>query len=341
MTKKIAIIGLALLFASCSSDDTELAVNKGNAITNVEYFVLQPERKPLSIDAPGTIVANETVTIYSEIAGRVVSISFEEGGYVKKNQLLIQIDTELLQAQRQQLNVDVSLAEKDEARKRTLLESKAISEEVYEQSQSKLEQLKAQINAIDVQISKGQIRAPFSGKIGLRTISEGAYITPSQLITTLTEEGKVKVDFSIPQRYANHVEIGQKVMVYTSGDTVKHVFEIYATQPAINEETRMFGVRAISVEKTSLIPGSFVNLSYNLGEIENALMAPTQAIVPVLNGQNVWKLANGKAQQITVELGIRTPEFIQVIGDLKPGDTIITTGLLGLREGMEVNAKNN
>lgn len=341
MTKQIAFIGLTLLFVGCSSEEAQLAVNKGNAITNVEYHVLKAEKKPLSIDAPGTIMASETATIYSEISGRIVSIPFKEGSIVKKNELLIQIDTELLQAQRQQLSVDLSLAEKDEARKKSLRESRAISEELYEQAQSKLEQLKAQIKSVDVQISKGQIRAPFAGKIGLRNISEGAYITPSEVITALTEEGNVKVDFSIPQRYANNVKIGQEVVVYSSGDTLKHLFEIYATQPVINQETRMFGVRAISKNKSGLIPGSFVNLSYSLGEIENALMAPTQAIVPVLNGQRVWKLTNGKAQQISVELGIRTPDFIQLIGDLSPNDTIITTGLLGLREGVTVNAKKN
>lgn len=341
MTKQIAFIGLTLLFMSCSSDEAQLAMNKGNAITNVEYHVLKAEKKPLSIDAPGTIMASETVTIYSEISGRIVSIPFKEGSTVKKNELLVQIDTEILQAQRQQLIVDLSLAEKDEARKKSLRESKAISEELYEQAQSKLEQLKAQIKSVDVQISKGQIRAPFNGKIGLRNISEGAYITPSEIITTLAEDGKVKVDFSIPQRYANNVKIGQEVIVYTSGDTTRHHFEIYATQPVINKETRMFGVRAISTKTTGLIPGSFVNIRYNLGDIENALMAPTQSIVPVLNGQKIWKLTNGKAQQVSVELGIRTPDAIQLIGDLNPGDTIITTGLLGLREGATVNAKKN
>ena len=260
---------------------------------------------------------------------------------MKKNELLVQIDTELLQAQRQQLSVDLSLAQKDEARKKSLLENKAVSEEIYEQALSRLEQLKAQISSVDVQISKGQIRAPFSGKVGLRNISEGAYITPSELITTLTEDGNVKVDFSIPQRYANNVKIGQEVMVYTAGDTTQHFFEIYATQPIINQETRMFGVRAVSKGSTQLIPGSFVNLRYNLGEIENALMAPTQSIVPVLNGQNVWKLSNGKAQQVSVELGVRTPDYIQLIGALNSGDTLITTGLLGLREGMAVTPKSN
>jgi membrane fusion protein (multidrug efflux system) len=341
MTKQIAFIGLTLLLIGCSSNEDKLAVNKGSGITTVEYHVLAAEKKPLSIEAPGTIMASETVAIYSEISGRIVSIPFKEGSYVKKNELLVQIDTELLQAQRQQLSVDLSLAQKDEARKKSLLENKAISEEIYEQAQSRLEQLKAQISSIDVQISKGQIRAPFSGKVGLRNISEGAYITPSEFITTLTDDGNVKVDFSIPQRYANNVKIGQDVMVYTTGDTTQHFFEIYATQPIINQETRMFGVRAVSKGSTQLIPGSFVNLRYNLGEIENALMAPTQSIVPVLNGQNVWKLSNGKAQQVAVELGIRTPDYIQLIGALNSGDTLITTGLLGLREGMAVTPKSN
>jgi len=339
MTKQLAFMFLTLLFIRCSSEEAKLAVNKGNTITNVEYYVLAAESKALSIDAPGSIIANETVDLYSEISGRIISIPFQEGSIVKKNELLIQIDTELLQAQRQQLNVEVTLAEKDEARKKTLLENKAISEEVYEQSQSKLEQLKAQLKAVDVQIAKGQIRAPFAGKIGLRNISEGAYITPSELITTLTAAGNVKVDFSIPQRYANNVKIGQEVMVSVSGDTVQHQFEIYATQPTIDQQTRMFGVRAISKKPSGLIPGSFVNLSYNLGERENALMAPTQSVIPVLNGQNVWKLSHGKAHQVAVELGIRTPNSIQLIGDLSPGDTLITTGLLGLREGVVVHPK--
>lgn len=337
MIKLYPLVGL-LLFSACKSDSTESTKN-GPGELIVDYVVANEIPMNHVIQIPGTVLPFESVEIFSEIPGRIVSINFREGQRVKKGEILVRIDTDILEAQRNQLNVELDLAQKDEKRKKSLLDSKAISMEEYEQVQSRLNSIQAQIDYISVQISKGTIRAPFSGRLGLRQISEGAYITPTDKIVSIAQDDKVKIEFSVAERYAHRVQPGTTISLRTSADSTSHSAEVYATEPIVNASTRMLTARAEMNGSTNVFPGSYVEITYNLGKDENSIMIPTTALVPVLKGQQIWLIKNGKAKSIMVEPGIRTKDEVQVWGDVKQGDTIVISGLLGIREGMDVKGK--
>lgn len=336
---KLTYLALALLMLNaCGSDEEKATAKKGGPV-HVETYTLIGESVEHIITVPGTVLPFEAVDIYSETSGRVKKILFREGQHVQQGTALIQIDTDILQAQRKQLAVELDLAQKDERRKKSLLASKAISTEEYERSSSALNSLEAQVDLLDVQISKGTIRAPFSGKIGLRNISEGAYVTPSTLITTLAQDDKVKIEFSVAERYAAKVKSGQQVEITTADDTTRLSAEVYAHAATINDQSRMLVIRATMKASEHLFPGSFVNVRYNMGIDPNSLMVPNAAIVPVMKGQNIWLLRDGKAISVPVQTGIKTAERTQVFGEIREGDTVIITGLLGLRNGVPVIAK--
>jgi membrane fusion protein (multidrug efflux system) len=337
------IILFGVFIASCSND--EKAVEKDNSeinFTSVDYKIVETQKVEQIIQVPGRTIPFEEVKIFSEIAGRVKSIHFEEGEKVNKGKVLVKIDTDILEAEKKQLEVKLKLAEKDLKRKKQLYEDEAGTLEAVEQAEANFEGLKAQVELINVQIDKGIIRAPFAGKIGLRQISEGAYITTSDLITSLAQTEKLKVTFSIAQRYASMVRIGQEITIKPSSDSLNVTSEkaiVYAADPTIDKETQMYNVRAKLEKNSSIIPGGFVSIQYNLGEAENSIQVPTQAIVPVVDGQIIWKFNNGKAEKVKVNVGVRTKDEIQIFGDVNNKDTIVMTGLLGMQEGKNIKPK--
>jgi len=344
MNKKALLFSLPLFLAFSCGEDPGLKNNNGQIdYTNVDYYVAQPESFEEIITIPGKTMPFEQVKLYSEVNGRVKKIHFEEGNHVKKGQLLVTVDTDILQAEKSKLAVDLELAKKDETRKKTLLESEAGTQEALEQSESRTNSLKAQIQSLDVQISKGRITAPFEGTVGLRQISEGAFITTNDLITVLAQTNQLKVDFSIAQRHAHKVEKGQKVTLRPPSDSLNPTpisATVYAMNPVISENTQMLNVRAKIDNGQNIVAGGFVNVDYNLGETANSISVPTSAIVSVIDGQVVCAFENGKAIQRKVSIGNRSSSKVQIYGDVKPNDTIVITGLLGMRNGMSIKAKN-
>lgn len=334
-------LGLAcLLLVSCGSKE-EQSQRRGGQNMAVDVFVADTSNIPVRIDVPGTILPAEEVAVYSEVNGRVKQIYFSEGKRVKKGERLIQIDVDILVAQRTKLLVDLELAKKNEARKKALFDAKGISLEEYEKSYANLAAVKADIQLLDVQIAKAQIRAPFSGTIGLRHVSEGAYITTATLITTIIQDDVIKIEFSVAEKYANRVKIGQEIVFHIQDDSTKHKGIVYAYQPFVDANTRMMVIRAKLKNTSNLITGTYVSVNYDLGTINNAIMIPTECIVPVMDGQKIWLIRNGKAHAVAVEIGVRTQSQIRVIGDIQAGDTVLTTGLLAVREGMPLTIKKH
>lgn len=334
----IAITLLIGLSACGEKDKSELGSEKKKSQT-VDVVLIEPTDVIRVISIPGTILANEEVQLFSEVSGRIQKIAFKEGQMVQKGSLLVQIDSDILKAQRRKLLVDLSLAIKDEIRKKNLFQGQGISEEEYERSASNLASIQADIELIDVQISKATIKAPFTGRIGLRKVSEGAFINSSTLITTLVQEDPIKVEFSVSERYASAIKIGQTISFKLDQNKKEYEAKVYAYESVINAGTRMITVRASLKNDGNLIPGAYVSIQYNLGMEKQAFMVPTQSIVPVLKGQNIFVERNGKAIEIPVEIGIRTADKVQVIGDLQKGDKVLITGILGVRSGMPITSK--
>lgn len=338
MIKSPYLLAALLFFGSCSNESEELTAGPKKPMT-VEVVELEPADVTRTISIPGTVVPGEEVTLYSEVSGLIESITFREGQLVQKGTVLMRVDTDVLRAQRNQQQVELDLARKDEARKKALLNGKGISLEEYEKSAAALATIEAQIALTNVQISKATIRAPFSGRVGLRRVSPGAFITPNTIITTIVQENPIKIEFAVSERYAGAVRPGQQIHFKTDRGTETFTATVYAYEPAVNTATRMLTVRAELNNTGGLIAGSFVSIDYDLGKETAAFMVPAESVIPVLKGQKILVVRAGKIVEVPVEIGIRTADKVQIIGAVSKGDKVLVSGLLAVKEGVPVETK--
>lgn len=331
-----------VLTESCSQKSDKLSSSsEKNAAPEVNGLIVREQTLDNRIEVNGNIIANEQVELRSEIAGRVTALHFDEGQTVTKNQTLLTINDSELQAQLLKNTTQLELYVQDEARKRKLLEIQGISQEEYDIALNKLNSTKADLALIRSQLEKTCIKAPFNGRIGLRSISTGSYVTPSTLIATLLQINPIKIEFSVPEQYATQIRSGTNIRFSVTGNSKVYNGTVYAIEPQIEASTRTLKVRARSVNPDNeIIPGSFAKVSITLQTVANALLLPTDLIIPEQNRQKVFVYQNGQAVSQAVETGIRTDKYIQILSGLKRGDTIITSGLMQLRNEMPVVLKS-
>ncbi len=308
---------------------------------HVEGVVMEPEVLEDKIFTSGTILANEVVDLRSEMAGKVVDIQLEEGRSVREGQLLLKINDNELQAQRRRAQFQLNLAEQRAERQRRLLERGGVSQEDYDATVNEVNVLIAELDLIDARIEKSEIRAPFDGLVGLKFVSSGSFISSDTHIATLNDIDPVKIDFSIPERYFTRIQVGDRINFNVQGHDSTFTGEVYAIEPRIDTQTRTIQIRALSDNPDRmLIPGAFANIELILETVYDALMLPAISVIPELNRQKVFKYENGKVTQVDILTGLRTDRSVQVVDGIAPGDTVLTTGLLQAREGMEVELTN-
>lgn len=295
----------------------------------------QPFADYLSLS--GSIEANEVVELHSEVSGIVETLNFQEGSQVSAGQVLLRINDSELRAQLAQARTRAELASENARRAKLLLEKEAISQEEYEIASADFRTSESQIQLINAQLSKTLVRAPFSGKIGLRNISKGSYITPATVIANLANTAQMKLLFSVPERYAHMVSKGSQVEFSIQGDEQKFTASIYAIEPVIEANTRSLIVKAISKGGSSkLIPGTFANVTFPLETVSNGLLVPAESLIPIQNGKKIFVLRDGKAKEVIVETGGRTDADVLITKGLSEGDTILTSGVMSLRDGSPV-----
>ncbi len=285
----------------------------------------------------GTVRANEEVEIVSEISGKISDFHFREGSAVAAGQLLLKIDDSELLADRQRALYRVELAERAEARQQQLLDDGVISSETYDVALGELNVLRAELQLIEAQLLKTEIRAPFSGIIGLRWVSPGSYLSSQTRIASLNDLDPVKLDFSVPERYSALMKVGDEMSFRVEGFERAFPGTIYAIEPSVDAATRSLRVRARCPNSDgALIPGAFANVDLVLRSISDALTVPSIAVIPELGGKKVFVFEDGAAQPRTVETGIRSESVVQVTSGLKEGDVVIVSGLMQLQPGLEV-----
>jgi membrane fusion protein (multidrug efflux system) len=284
------------------------------------------------LEVTGAVEANESVTLQSEVAGLVTGIYFTEGTNVRKGQLLVKINDRDIQAQLQDALTKQRLSATNENRAKQLLAKGAISQAEYDTALADMQSLQSQSSLIRAQLAKTSIRAPFNGKVGLRAISMGEYLTPSRAIANLASINPVKITFSVPEKYAGQIKLNSEITFNTDGSAKSYVGRVYALEPAINAQTRTLQIKARAQNPNNeLLPGSFAKIKLSLSTLSNAILIPNEAIIPVLSGKTVFISANGKAKQINVVSGTRTAEDIVITSGLKVGDTVLTTGAMALK----------
>ena len=311
---------------------------------NINAVIVKKQPLTDKANVTGMTIPDEEVDLSFESSGQVVGIYFTEGTHVKKNDLLAKINDKPLQAELKKLEAQVPLAKGRVFRQGTLLEKEAVSQEAYEQVTTEYERLMADIELVNARILQTELRAPFDGIIGLRQVSEGAYATPSTVIVNLTKIRPLKIEFSIPERYAPDVTSGTNITFYmeeTSGMLHKYMAKTYANESKVTLDTRTLKVRALYPnEDEAILPGRYLSVEVMKQEIKDALTIPSEAIIPEMGRNIVYLYKSGEAQSTVIKTGLRTDSHTQVLEGLLPGDTVITTGVMQLRLGMKVNIDN-
>jgi membrane fusion protein, multidrug efflux system len=303
----------------------------------VKVTIIKPEIYDNKLQTTGSILANEEIEIRSEISGRLIKLFFKEGDYVRRGAALFQINDEDLKARLRKLQFNKKLAEDNEYRQKKLLEKEAISQREYDIAVNSVNTIQADMEDLQAQLAKYIVRAPFDGSIGLRYISEGSYISPNSRIANLTNTNPVKLDFSVPAKYANQLRKGGKVYFKQDDDAPNNTATIYAIDPKIDPQTRTLQLRAIAPNPSrKLIPGAFVKINIILGTNSKAILIPTEAIITEASGNKVFLVENGKAKSVKVTLGQRGDKQVEILEGLSLGDTLVTIGAMQLKPDAEV-----
>jgi membrane fusion protein (multidrug efflux system) len=334
---------LSLIFISCKSekkDDAPKAGGKaggGNRPIQAEAFIVRSKALSESLEIPGTLFPFEVTEIRPEISGRVIALNIPEGNFVQKGALLVKLFDGDLQAQLKKLQVQLQIAQKTAERQKELLSINGISQQEYDLSELQVSNLKADIDLTQVSITKTEIRAPFAGRIGLRQISNGAYITPTNLLTTISQVNQLKLEFTVPEKYSEAMHKGRQVSFIIAGSDIKFNASVLATESNIEATTRTLKVRAVVQGKHQLlIPGAFAKVALQLGKNDHSLIVPTQAVIPQARNKSVIVYKGGKPDFKVITTGIRDSSYVQVLDGVKEGDTIITTGLLAIRPDSKI-----
>ncbi|HEY5471204.1 MAG TPA: efflux RND transporter periplasmic adaptor subunit [Bacteroidales bacterium] len=315
----------------------EEPIRQGQQKLNAAGFVVVPTHMSELINSTGTLRPDEEVDLAFETSGKIVGINFTEGTRVKKGDLLAKINDRPLQAQLEKLVAQLKMSEAKEFRQRSLLDKDAISQESYDQVQTDVQSLKADINLIKARISETELRAPFDGIIGLRYLSEGSYATSSTKIAKLIKISPIKIEFSIPEKYASEIKIGYPITFSIDGSDKVFNASVYAIDPKIDIETRTIVLRALYPNKDEeLKSGRYAGITLQLSQLDNAVAIPTEALIPEMDGEKVFIYEHGKAQSVKVNTGLRTESRIQITAGLKFGDTLITSGIMQLRQNLPI-----
>lgn len=303
----------------------------------VEAMVVKATRLDNKLIVTGSVLANESLELKSESSGKITRLLFEEGKPVAKGSLLLEINNEEIQAQLQKQRHNQKLNQDNEFRQRKLLEKDAISQEEYDNALNRLNTTVADINLLEAQLEKTRIKAPFDGVIGLRYVSQGAYISPTTVVATLYNISPAKIEFAVPARYSAQLKRDEKIFFTIENDLTIYEGNVYAIEPRIDPETRTLKIRALSENRSGrLIPGQFVKVQLVLKSVNDAVLVPTEAVIPDQGGKKVFIAAAGKAKEIVIETGIRTENDLEVLSGLSAGDTLLTTGILQLRPGIDI-----
>jgi membrane fusion protein (multidrug efflux system) len=305
----------------------------GTPPSPVTVAVVKPAQVQNNILITGDVIANEEVELRPEMGGKIVSINFSEGSFVHKGQLLVKINDADLQATLRKLKSQLIISQEKQDRLDKLLKINGVSQEDFEIAKNSTQSLNSDIDYTKAQIDKTEIYAPFDGVIGLKSVSQGSYVTSANVIATIQQLKPVKIDFSVPERYASLINKDTEIIFSTRGDVQERKAKILAIEPKIDPVTRTLRIRAIYPNADGkVLPGSFAEVKLDLQDNVASYLVPTQALIPGVRGQKAFIVKGGKAKSVDVETGVRNDSTIQVVKGLQEGDSLIVTGVMVLRD---------
>lgn len=306
----------------------------GPPVIGASGFITGFSRLSSTINTSGTVLALDEVQLQPEVAGRITYLNIKEGAPVAQGTLLLKLNDAELQAQLKKLQAQLGIAQTNESRLKELLKVNGVSQQEYDATLNNVNNILADIDLVKAQIDKTEIRAPFSGKLGLRNVSLGAYVTPSSVITSLQSAGQLKIDITVPEKYASAIQVNDQLQFRVDGLADPFSARVAAIEPMIDEGTRNIRLRAFIQGNTKgLVPGAFAKVQLQLKDIPDAILVPSSAIIPEAKAKKLIVADSGKAKFVIVETGIRTENEVQVISGIEAGDTVVTSGLLQIKPG--------
>jgi len=336
IVKNIILIVLVLAFAGAivykavwSKPAQAISTGLARTALPVNMLVVKPERFTETLPVIGSIEANESVVLKSEVSGKITGIFFNEGQQVEKGTLLIKVYDDDLQAQLSKAQANLKLTEDVEARQRQLLDREAISRQEYDVSYANLQAAQADVALLMSQISKTEIRAPFDGTIGFRRVSPGEYITPGIDIASLVCDDPAKIQFTVPEKYSRMLGTNTIIKYRLEGQPFERTAKVYAVAPTIDQSTRTLELKALAPNpRGELIPGAFARIEVLMQTQLNVVLIPAEAILSETAGQKAYLYKGGKVVPVMVETGTRTNNRVEIVKGIVPGDTVITTGMM-------------
>lgn len=335
----ISLMALAVMSGCKSNKEKEAPKGpKGRPTPKIDAYIVTPSSLVNSITVSGSLVAFEEVELKNEVSGRVVMLNLPEGKFVKESTLLVKIFDDDLQANLRKLQNNLAIQEQIVKRQSELLKVNGISQTDFDQTSLTLNSLKSDIDVVKAQIRKTEVLAPFDGVIGLKKISPGAMVSAGTALATIRQQNKLKLDFNIPEKYGAMISPGLNIHFTVQGDTTLFVASVLATEQGIETATRNLKVRSVVQNNTqALIPGAYANVKLELGQNNNALLIPTNAIIPMERTKSIIVARKGKAHFVQVQTGTRTADAIEILSGVERGDTVITSGILFLKEGAKLD----
>jgi len=293
---------------------------------------------PQAITTVGSLRSDESVTVRPEVAGRVNEIAFREGQRVAKGDVLIRLDPAINAAEVQQARANLTLAKSKFDRAVDLAKSNFISSQAKDEAENNLRVAEAALALAEARLAKTEIRAPWAGVIGLRQVSVGDYVKEGADIVNLEVVDPLKVDFRVPEIYLSQVRVGQTLEVGLDALPGKtYAGSVLAINPLVDAAGRSIVIRAqVRNTDTRLRPGMFARVRLITDARAESLVIPEQALVPQGTDQYVFKIVNGKAQRVKVDIGQRRDARVEIVSGLSSDDVVVTAGHIKLRDGAPV-----
>lgn len=319
-----ALAGTVLLAAGCAKKGPAAAAESARAKQPVEVVEIVRRDLVESLSLVGSLAPNETAQIRAEVSGQVRAVLFEEGESVPKDKVLVRVDDAELRAQAAQAEARFRLAELNLKRSEDLTQAKSMSQAEADRVRSEHASAAAELQLLRVRLAKTEIKAPFHGIVGARTISPGDYITAATVITTLDDLSRMKVDFQVPERFAERVKQGStfKLRAQTPTGETRTDGEVYFVSSVIDRQTRSTQVKGyVNQNGANLKPGMFANIDLVLQVRRGVLTVPEGAILTTPKGTQLIavrdKGSDKVAEMVPVTLGLRERGLVEVT-PLKP-----------------------
>lgn len=332
---------LAVIVAACTIKAEDIPVaSETPAVAGipVDGTIIKPSELNDEVEVTGTILANQQVNIVSELTRKVVSVHVKEGSFVKKGTLLFQLDNADLLAHLERLRQQEKLALLNETRLKDLIDHEAVAQQDYDEASTNLSVLKAEVRELQVTLDKTRIIAPFDGQIGMINTYQGALASASTTLTNIEDNSVVKIEFSIPEKYTNVLQVGSEQTFSTPSSKDVFKTKVVAKAASLSTDTRTLLIRGATANpQGKLLPGQSARIKLSLSTSANALAVSSQALLPSPGGYAVFVARNNKATIVPVKIGQRTSGSIEIISGLIAGDTVITSNLLRLSPGAPVS----